>query len=145
MWKNPFNPVAGVLYFQVHPCAARKLLIGPLLGASRAKARSTPMAYISRTPSKFVICCTRCSELLSRRECVFFFSFLVLPDDNTRAAAHSWCTQKEKEFVLFHNHDMLYTVVGAFKSDQVRAFHQWNLSATDEPAGSTPEDVRQRV
>ena len=53
--------------------------------------------------------------------------------------------RRKRNLSCFINHDMLYTVVGAFKSDQVRAFHQWNLSATDEPAGSTPEDVRQRV
>ena len=53
-----------------------------------------------------------------------FFVFLVLPDDNPRTAAHSWCVQKEKDLVLFHNRDVLHTVVGAFKSDQVRAFYQ---------------------
>lgn len=43
--------------------------------------------------------------------------------------------------VLFHNRGVLHSVVGAFSSDQVRAFHQCNLAASDDPAGPTEEDV----
>ena len=52
---------------------------------------------------------------------------------------HDW---RENDLVLFHNRGLLHSVVGAFKKDQVRAFHQCNLAASDEPAGPTPEDVR---
>ena len=51
--------------------------------------------------------------------------------------------RREKDLVLFHNRGVLHTVVGAFKPDQVRAFHQCNLAASDDPAGPTPEDVKQ--
>lgn len=50
--------------------------------------------------------------------------------------------RRENDFVLFHNRGLLHTVVGAFTPDQVRAFHQCNLAASDEPAGPTPEDVK---
>lgn len=47
-----------------------------------------------------------------------------------------------KDLVLFHNRGVLHTVVGAFTPDQVRAFHQCNLAASDDPAGPTEEDVK---
>ena len=53
---------------------------------------------------------------------------------------HDW---SPKDLVLFHNRGVLHTVVGAFKPDQVRAFHQCNLAASGDPIGPTPEQVRQ--
>lgn len=50
--------------------------------------------------------------------------------------------RKEKDLVLFHNRGVLHTVVGAFTPDQVRAFHQCNLAASDDPKGPTEEDVK---
>ena len=70
---------------------------------------------------------------------------------------HDWCAQfnssfvtitnrhlcrRPKDLVLFHNRGVLHTVVGAFKLDQVRAFHQCNLAASDDPIGPNAEDVR---
>jgi len=49
----------------------------------------------------------------------------------------------EKDLVLFHNRGILHSVVGAFKEDQVRAFHQCNLAASDEPIGPSNDDVLQ--
>jgi alpha-ketoglutarate-dependent taurine dioxygenase len=43
--------------------------------------------------------------------------------------------------VLFHNRGVFHSVVGAFEPDQVRAFHQCNLAASDDPAGPSEEDV----
>jgi len=54
---------------------------------------------------------------------------------------HDW---QEKDLILFHNRGVLHSVVGTFnKPDQVRAFHQCNLAASDDPVGPTPVDVRQ--
>ena len=50
--------------------------------------------------------------------------------------------RRENDLVLFHNRGLLHSVVGAFKKDQVRAFHQCNLAASDDPLGPSPEDVR---
>ncbi len=50
--------------------------------------------------------------------------------------------RREKDLVLFHNRGVLHTVVGAFKPDQVRAFHQCNLAASEDPAGPSAEDVK---
>jgi xanthine dioxygenase len=49
----------------------------------------------------------------------------------------------EKDLVIFHNRGVLHTVVGAFKPDQVRAFHQCNLAASDDPTGPSAEDIKQ--
>ena len=49
--------------------------------------------------------------------------------------------RREKDLVLFHNRGVLHTVVGAFKEDQVRAFHQCNLAASDDPVGPSGEDI----
>ncbi len=48
----------------------------------------------------------------------------------------------EKDLVLFHNRGVLHTVVGAFTKEQVRAFHQCNLAASDDPTGPSVEDVQ---
>lgn len=47
----------------------------------------------------------------------------------------------EKDLVIFHNRGVLHSVVGAFKPDQVRAFHQCNLAASGDPQGPSEEDV----
>ena len=52
---------------------------------------------------------------------------------------HDW---RPKDLVLFHNRGLLHSVVGAFTLDQVRAFHQCNLAASDEPTGPSLEDVK---
>lgn len=44
--------------------------------------------------------------------------------------------------MLFHNRGVLHSVVGAFTKDQVRAFHQCNLAASDDPVGPSEEDVK---
>ena len=48
----------------------------------------------------------------------------------------------EKDLVLFHNRGVTHTVVGAFKKDQVRKFHQCNLAASDFPVGPSEDDVK---
>lgn len=47
--------------------------------------------------------------------------------------------------MLFHNRGLLHTVVGSFAPDQVRAFHQCNLAASDEPTGPNAEDVKKHA
>lgn len=51
----------------------------------------------------------------------------------------------ERDLVLFHNRGVLHYVVGAFKPDQVRAFHQCNLAASGDPAGPDADDVKKWV
>ncbi|KAG6917384.1 hypothetical protein DXG01_002763 [Tephrocybe rancida] len=59
------------------------------------------------------------------------FPILVYP--------HDW---REKDLVLFHNRGVLHTVVGTFTKDEVRAFHQCNLAASEDPAGPSPDDKK---
>lgn len=54
----------------------------------------------------------------------------------------NFLARRPKDLVLFHNRGLLHTVVGAFKLDQVRAFHQCNLAASDDPVGPSAEDVK---
>ncbi|KAH9980626.1 taurine catabolism dioxygenase [Russula compacta] len=120
-WKNP---VTGALHFQVHSFAAQELLIDPLLeGAQRDGALYPDGAHL--TDLKEV------RDLLYKMHRPAIAPNLVYP--------HDW---KEKDLILFHNRGVFHTAVGAFKPDQVRAFHQCNLAASDEPAGPTVEDVR---
>jgi alpha-ketoglutarate-dependent taurine dioxygenase len=51
---------------------------------------------------------------------------------------HDW---HENDLVIFHNRGVLHSVVGAFKPEEVRAFHQCNLAASDDPKGPSTEDV----
>jgi alpha-ketoglutarate-dependent taurine dioxygenase len=46
--------------------------------------------------------------------------------------AHDW---QEGDLVLFNNHGVLHSVVGAFDKDEVRLFRQCNLAASRRPIG----------
>jgi xanthine dioxygenase len=46
--------------------------------------------------------------------------------------AHDW---EEGDLVLFNNHGVLHSVVGAFAEDEVRLFRQCNLAASKPPKG----------
>ncbi|KIY68022.1 Clavaminate synthase-like protein [Cylindrobasidium torrendii FP15055 ss-10] len=121
VWKNP---VTGGLHFQVHPCGVMELYVDPLPeGANREGALFPDGAHL--TDLKEV------RDLLYKMQRPAIAPSLVYP--------HDW---RDGDFVLFHNRGVLHSVVGAFTKDQVRAFHQCNLAASDEPAGPTAEDVK---
>ncbi|KAH7104957.1 Clavaminate synthase-like protein [Auriculariales sp. MPI-PUGE-AT-0066] len=122
VWKNP---VTGQLHFQVHPCAAQALEIAPLpRGVSRELAQFPDGATITDL--------AQVRKLLYEMQRPAIAPGLVYP--------HDW---KEDDLVIFHNRGVLHTVVGAFAPDQVRAFHQCNLAASDDPAGPNEEDILQ--
>lgn len=112
------------LHFQVHPCGVRELIIDPLpAGANREGA-----LFPDGTRLKDL---KEVRELLYKMQRPAIAPGLVYP--------HDW---KPKDLVLFHNRGVLHSVVGAFTQDQVRAFHQCNLAASDEPVGPNAEDVK---
>ncbi|KAJ7498492.1 Clavaminate synthase-like protein [Mycena latifolia] len=111
------------LHFQVHPCGGSELLVDPLpAGANREGALYPDGGHI--TDLKEV------RQILYKMQRPAIAPTMVYP--------HDW---SEKDLVLFHNRGVLHTVVGAFSKDQVRAFHQCNLAASDDPVGPTTEDV----
>ncbi|KAF8808195.1 Clavaminate synthase-like protein [Phlegmacium glaucopus] len=121
VWKNP---VTGNLHFEVHPCGVKELLVDPLPeGAKREGALYPDGAVVSDLKEV--------RGLLYRMQRPAISPSLVYP--------HDW---RENDLVLFHNRGLLHTVVGAFHPDQVRAFHQCNLAASDEPQGPSAEDVK---
>ncbi|KAF8896945.1 hypothetical protein CPB85DRAFT_1229516 [Mucidula mucida] len=121
LWKNP---VTGVLHFQVHPCGVAELLVDALPeGASKLGALYPDGTHL--TDLKEV------RELLYKMQRPAIAPKLVYP--------HDW---KERDLVIFHNRGVLHSVVGAFTKDQVRAFHQCNLAASDDPVGPSAEDVK---
>lgn len=63
----------------------------------------------------------------------------------TAVFADLFFCRHERDLVLFHNRGVLHSVVGAFKPDQVRAFHQCNLAASGDPAGPDADDVKKWV
>ncbi|KAF9033449.1 Clavaminate synthase-like protein [Hymenopellis radicata] len=112
VWKNPMT---AELHFQVHPCGAAELLVDALPeGASREGALYPDGAHITNLKEV--------RELLYKMQRPAIAPKLVYP--------HDW---HERDLVL---------VVGAFTKEQVRAFHQCNLAASDDPAGPTVEDVK---
>ncbi|KAN0100153.1 hypothetical protein V8E55_000137 [Tylopilus felleus] len=120
LWKNP---VTGNLHFQVHPCGAQELIVEPLpAGANRDEALYPDGVHIKDL--------AEVRTLLYKMQRPAIAPKLVYP--------HDW---QENDLVLFHNRGLLHTVVGAFKPDQVRAFHQCNLAASDVPTGPTQDDV----
>jgi xanthine dioxygenase len=54
-----------------------------------------------------------------------------------RVYAHDW---EEGDLVLFNNHGVLHSVVGAFAEDEVRLFRQCNLAASRPPLGPQQQD-----
>ncbi|KAF9025440.1 Clavaminate synthase-like protein [Hymenopellis radicata] len=121
LWKNP---VTGELHFQVHPCGVAELLVDALPeGASREDALYPDGALL--TDLKEV------RELLYKLQRPAIAPQLVYP--------HDW---KERDLVVFHNRGVLHSVVGAFTKDQVRAFHQCNLAASDDPLGPGVDDIK---
>ncbi|KAI9856719.1 MAG: hypothetical protein M1824_005302 [Vezdaea acicularis] len=49
-----------------------------------------------------------------------------------RVYAHDW---EEGDLVLFNNHGVLHSVVGAFAKEEVRLFRQCNMAASEGPVG----------
>jgi len=121
LWKNP---VTGNLHLEVAPCGAAELFVDPLpADAKREGALYPDGAHIKDLKE------TR--ELLYKMQRPGIAPHLVYP--------HDW---HEKDLVLFHNRGVTHTVVGAFKKDQVRKFHQCNLAASDFPVGPSEDDVK---
>ncbi|KAH9932424.1 Clavaminate synthase-like protein [Amylocystis lapponica] len=121
LWKNP---VTKALHFQVHPCGVSELLVDPLPESAKKDGALYPDgAHIKDLETV--------RELLYKMQRPAIAPKLVYP--------HEW---HEKDLVLFHNRGVLHSVVGAFAPDQVRAFHQCNLAASDEPVGPDAEDIK---
>lgn len=121
LWKNP---VTGDLHFQAHPCGVMELHVDPLPeGAKREGALYPDGVRITDLGTV--------RDLLYKMQRPAIAPPLVYP--------HDW---HEKDLVIFHNRGVLHSVVGAFKPEQVRAFHQCNLAASDEPVGPNEEDVK---
>ncbi|KIM88879.1 hypothetical protein PILCRDRAFT_61811 [Piloderma croceum F 1598] len=121
LWKNP---VTGNLHFQVHPCGVAELLVDPLpAGAKREGALYPDGAHLKDLK--------QVREIIYKMQRPAIAPELVYP--------HDW---REKDLVLFHNRGVLHSVVGSFSKDQVRAFHQCNLAASDVPVGPSEEDVK---
>ncbi|KAI0717128.1 Clavaminate synthase-like protein [Earliella scabrosa] len=121
LWKNP---VTGELHLQTHPCAACELLIDPLpVGARREGALYPDGAHL--TDLKEI------RDLLYKMQRPGIAPHLIY--------AHDW---QEKDLILFHNRGVMHTAVGSFTPEQVRAFHQCNLAASDDPEGPSSEDVK---
>ncbi|KAJ7131163.1 Clavaminate synthase-like protein [Mycena epipterygia] len=121
LWKTPGT---GELSFQVHPCGVAELLFSALPdGAAREGALYPDGAHLTDL--------REVRDLLYTMQRPAIAPPLVYP--------HDW---NEKDLVLFHNRSVLHSVVGAFAPDQVRAFHQCNLAASEDPVGPNAEDVR---
>lgn len=117
--------MTGKLHVQVHPCAAGSLIIDPI-----------PASSPNRTENSLYPDGATIDDLAKTREILYSIQrpgispHLVVPID--------W---QEKDLALFNNRGVLHSVVGAFKPDQVRMFHQCNLAASSDPVGPNAEDI----
>ncbi|KAJ7034462.1 Clavaminate synthase-like protein [Mycena alexandri] len=119
----PVTVGTGELSFQGHPCGVAELLIDPLpAGAVREGALYPDGAHLTDLQ--------QVRNLLYSMQRPAIAPQLVYP--------HDW---NENDLVLFHNRSVLHSVVGTLTPDQVRAFHQCNLAASDDPVGPGAEDV----
>ncbi|WVQ74627.1 hypothetical protein IAR50_004228 [Cryptococcus sp. DSM 104548] len=118
-WKNP---VTGNLHVQVHPCGAYKLHIAP------CPSPSPSTLY----PEGGVV-----EDLATVRSLLYSLQRPGIAPPFVYS--QNW---QEGDLVLFHNRGLLHSVMGAFKEDQVRMFHQCNLAASEEPVGPSGEDIK---
>ncbi|EGG07641.1 uncharacterized protein MELLADRAFT_71644 [Melampsora larici-populina 98AG31] len=122
LWKNP---VTGLLHLQVHPSGAEKLIIDPI--PSNQSTQSTELYPEGG----------RIEDLKKVREILYDFQRPGISPD--LVYPHDW---KENDLCLFHNRGVLHSVVGAFGSDQHRAFWQCNIAASDQPIGPDDNDLQ---
>ncbi|KAK0501176.1 hypothetical protein EDD18DRAFT_1348680 [Armillaria luteobubalina] len=108
----------------VHPWGAAEMLVGPIPeGGKKESALYSDGADLTDL--------NEVRELLYKMQRPGIVPKLVYP--------HDW---SERNFVLFHNRGILPSVVGALNKDQVCAFYQCNLAASDDPVGSSTDDVK---
>ncbi|KAI8612053.1 Clavaminate synthase-like protein [Chytriomyces sp. MP71] len=120
-WKNP---ATCNLHLQVHPSAIMEIHVEPV---------PADAAFTSEDifPAGTII-----TDLGEAREFVRRLQRPAIAPEYVYA--HDW---EEGDFVIFHNRGVLHSVVGAFKPDQVRIFHQCNLASSTDPVGPSTEDV----
>jgi len=124
LWKNPMT---GELHLQAHPSAIKELIIAPLPASSSTRTTRDAALYPDGA---------HLTDLKQVRKTLYD---LQRPAIAPRYVyAHDWA---ENDFALFHNQGVLHTVVGAFKDDEVRVFHQCNLAASSDPVGPSEEDI----
>ncbi|KAG0703633.1 Clavaminate synthase-like protein [Suillus ampliporus] len=121
LWKNPLT---RNLHLQLAGTAVAEIFINALPeGAERSGCLYPDGAHL--TDLKEI------RQLLYKLQRPGIKPSLVYP--------HDW---HGKDLVLFHNCGVNHTVVGSFKEDQVRVFHQSNLASPEPPAGPDDEDVK---
>lgn len=118
-WKNP---VTGKLHLQIHPSAIHEILI------DAAPANATHGTLFPKGG--------HLTNLEEVRELVYSLQRPAIAPE--KVYAHDW---SEGDLCIFHNQGVLHSVVGAFKADQVRVFHQCNLAAS---AGELECEMRER-
>jgi len=123
LWKNTGT---GELHFQVHPSAVQELIIDPI-PVEKRKESDEQALYPDGAHIKDI---KAVRDLVYKMQRPSISPEFVYP--------HDW---SENDLVLFHNRGVLHSVVGAFREDQVRAFHQCNLAATSPPEGPDEADV----
>lgn len=161
MWKNP---VTGELHLQVHPCGASELFIDALPDSAKHEGALYPdgahltdlgevrdLIYKMQRPAiapsvscpEFLVTCVAILTVRPFQQLVYPHDWYVVRFTQSYDARLTCIfDRQERDLVIFHNRGVLHSVVGAFKPDQVRAFHQCNLAASDDPVGPNPNDVQ---
>ncbi|KAK0209283.1 Clavaminate synthase-like protein [Desarmillaria ectypa] len=123
VWKNP---VTRNLHLEVCSCAIMEIYIDPV----PVKARREGVLYPN---GAHITDLTEVRKLCYEMQRPGIAPKLVYP--------HA-C---KKDLMLFHNRGVMHSVVGVFRQDQVRVFHQCNLAASDAPDGPNDEDIMKWV
>lgn len=107
-WKNP---VTGDLHLQIHPSAIQEIHVDPA---------SPDAQFASFFPKG-----AHMTNLEEVRALVYSLQRPAVAPH--KVYAHDW---QEGDLCIFHNQGVLHSVVGAFREDQVRVFHQCNLASS---------------
>ncbi|KIJ62981.1 hypothetical protein HYDPIDRAFT_114129 [Hydnomerulius pinastri MD-312] len=121
LWKNP---ITGGLHLEIAGTAAAEIIIDAL---PDDKVRESAM-YPDGAHLKDL---REVRELIVQLMRPGIAPSLIYP--------HAW---KERDFILFHNRGVNHSVVGSFKEDQVRVYHQCNLAPPEPPIGPDVEDIK---
>ncbi|KAJ3528029.1 hypothetical protein NMY22_g9564 [Coprinellus aureogranulatus] len=140
LWKNS---VTGNLHLQVHPMTITDIFVDSLPASIvDRKGRYPEGGHITDLKEIRDILYEMQRPAIAPR----VSNYIHLPKrDLTHLQAsfqlvypHPW---KQNDLVLFHNRGLMHSVVGLFKDDQTRLFHQCNLASSDAPKGPTLDDV----
>lgn len=119
---------------QLPPVEESKIKIYPMAWQNAVTGKLAMMVYPTAARRIHLADGSTISDLGRVRELLYRLQRPAI--DPQYVYPHDW---QEGDLVLFNNHGVMHSIVGAFAEDEVRIFRQCNMASSSPPAG--PEDA----